>query len=335
MNNNDSAPKISLDAIWGNKTPQVSSFLSLKNKEDKIAILREIGQKKEKRFSKILWELLEKNTDQKLRQEIVICLGELSEKPAINFLVEILFSTPQRELKSKIISIFGQFGPQREILDSLEHLLIWDQDLKIKIKSLEILGRFGSYLSLASFKKIYLTQESIEIKKRIIRILPQIEVEEAREFLVEQIQKERDLQILKEIIFSLGGIGNFSHFENFLTNFEKLPFETQHSLVWLLAKLDYKSHLKLVKLLLNKNLDQKIILEIIQLCGRFQIKESFWPLTKLLSFSNRKIKQEAIWALLNLKDSRTLPILQKRFKKEKMVEIRDELKKALNYISIV
>jgi len=334
--NNNFDQKISIDTIWGEKTPKVSSFLALKDNSDRIAILKEIAQKKDNRFSKILWKLLDKINDQELRQEIIICLGELSEKPAINHLLELLFSTRQPELKRKIIDIFASFGPQKEVLDSLEHLLIWDQDLKIKIKSLETLEKFHSYLSLAGLKKIYLTKESLEIKKRIIRILPQIEVEDAKEFLVDQIEKEPDSQILREIIFALGRIGDFSHFEKILSSFEKLPIETQNSLIWLLAKMNNRqSNLKLATLLLNKNLAQKTILEIIQVCGRFHIKESFRPLSRLLVYSDRKIKREALWALLNLKDRKIGPILQRRFKKEKMTDVRDELKKALNYISIV
>lgn len=330
-----SSLKERLDSIWEQKKPSIRVFASLKNRSKKITALKEIGQSEDKNFSKLLLELLEKEKDAELQKEAILALGRIKDQKAIPELAVLLFSSLDSQLRQEIVYILGEMKPNREILDTLEHILVWDQDLKVRQKSIEALGKLRSFLSIFTLEKIFLEEKNPQIKKMICWTLPQIEPEEARDFFSNQISKESDPEVIKEIIWVLANIGTIEHFNEILKDFENLSLSIQKILVWSLVKIENKrAHQELINLVARKSLSDQIILELVQVLGRFKIRKSLPVLVKILREKNNNIKKHSIWALVSFKDEKILLILKKRLKKEKSPDVRDELKKALEYIAL-
>lgn len=323
-----------LDSIWGQK-PSLSAYRSIKNKDLKKEAIKAIGQSQNINFSTLLFDLLEKENEEDLQREIILSLGRLKEQKSAYYLLNILFSCANFELRQEVIAILGEMRSDREVLDGLESILIWDQDLEIRRKAARSLGRLGSFLSIFTLERVFLNEKDPEIKKIIVWALFRIEPEEARDFLINRLAIESDPQVLKEIIWALANIGEVGHFREMLDNFEDLPFEIQKVLIWSLSyQKNDQSQLELIKLLSYHSLPNEIILELVQILGRSRVDKSLPLLLKILRERNNEIKKIVIWALASFRNRKHYYILEKRLKKEKSPNIRDEIKKALEYIAL-
>jgi len=336
MKNKFSKKPKRIDTLWALKRPSFKAFSGLENENDKLKLIKKISRKRKEKFIRLLLKILQKEENEKLRNETILSLGRLKESRAVPDLIILLLKNNDSILRQEIVSILSQMKPEREIVYSLEQVLLWDKDLKVRLKTIEALGRLNSFLSIFTLEQVFLKEENPEIQKMIVWHLPKIEEVEARDFLANQIINPHEEQVLKEMIWTLSRIGGKTeHFYNLLNNFQKLPAGVQKNLVWSLAQMkDENAQLELIKLLTNRHLSREIIWEIIQICGRFRIKKALRILLKILREGDRQSKKYAIWALTTLADKRIIPIIVKRFKKEKDPEIRYELKKALGYLTI-
>ena len=318
-----SSQKGKIDSIWGRKKPSVSAFNSLEDKDKKIIAIRKIGQSEDKKFAKLLLDLLIKEEDSQLQKEMILTLAKLKEQKAVSYLVHWLFSNSDSSFRQEIVSNLGQMKAEREILDSLEHILLWDDDLVVRLEAVKSLANLRSFLSIFTLEKIFLAEQNPQIKKEICWALYQIEPEEAKEFLANQISKESDPDVLREIIWLISDFGQVNHFNQMLNDFDNLSFEIQKILVWSLIRIENeKAHLELTKLLSRESLSDEILLELVQVAGRFKIKKSQPILSKILREKNNHIKKYTIWALAAFEDRKNFIILKKRLKKEKSPDVR-------------
>ena len=66
----------------------------------------------------------------------------------------------------------------------------------------------------------------------------------------------------------------------------------------------------------------------------FKIKKAFPILVKHLRDGSSESKKQAIWAIQTFGNRKITSVLRKRLKKEKMPDVKDELKMALHYLSV-
>lgn len=324
-----------LDSIWGRRKPSVLAFDALKSKDEKQIAIRQIGQNENIKLAPLLLDLLMKEEDDQLQREMVLSLAKLKEQKAVPYLGRWLFVDSDSSFRREIVSHLGQMKAEREILDSLEHILLFDDDQMLRLEAVKSLVKLRSFLSIFTLEKIFLSEQNPQIKKEICRALYQIEPEEAKEFLANQISKEPDPQVLREIIWLISDFGQANHFDRMLNDFDNLSFEIQRILVWSLVKIENENaHSELTKLLSSKSTSDEILLELVQVAGRFKIKKSQSVLAKILREKNNQIKKYTIWALAAFEDRKNFIILKKRLKKEKSPDVRDEIKKALDYIAL-
>jgi HEAT repeat protein len=325
----------SIDNISFIVKPSINSFLNIKDENEKLKMIRKIGDSKDQNFNDILFQILESDNNNQFKNEIFLSLGKLKNPKIFPTLIHLLLNSNDINLRKEIISIFSEFEPTREIISPLEYIILWDRNSEIKKIAIQALGKMGSILSIFTLEKAYEKEQSPILKKEIIWSLYKIEESETKEFLSNQVVKEKNEFVLQEIIWFLVNLKvELQILCDLINDFEKLSYNIQKTLIWTMAQNNEKNYQnELLNLLTNRNLPDNIKNEIIHVCTIYKIKKASNILLKILKFGDLTSKKYALAALATLENKKIIPELSKRLKKEKNHEIRDEIKKTLYYLA--
>ena len=328
-------PPQNVDGLVLQKKLRKSTFSNINDPNQKIELLRQSGQSGFLPLNKQLSELKNEEKNFHVRNEILLAQGQLAGDEVVDELINLLFSNIDLEIKKKIIAILASTRPNKEIIEALETILFWHLENELKLSALDALEKLHSQISIFSLEKLYLEDNNLQVKSKIIKLLAKIDPAEAAEFLEKQFNLQLEPEILNEYVDYFVQNEKYGQIKKLLEEFNNLPEIIQKNLIWSMAAARKNQYdLELIKFLLTQELVEEILFEAVLAFNSFKVDQSLPFLLKLLKGTNRSLQLQAILAISNLRNPKAIPHLRKRLKKELNPEIRDELKKTLHFLVI-
>ena len=199
----------------------------------------------------------------------------------------------------------------------METILFWHLENELKLSALDALEKLHSQISIFSLEKLYLEDNNLQVKSKIIKLLAKIDPAEAAEFLEKQFNLQLEPEILNEYVDYFVQNEKYGQIKKLLEEFNNLPEIIQKNLIWSMAAARKNQYdLELIKFLLTQELVEEILFEAVLAFNSFKVDQSLPFLLKLLKGTNRSLQLQAILAISNLRNPKAIPHLRKRLKKE-------------------
>jgi HEAT repeat protein len=148
---------------------------------------------------------MREGADPELRAQAIFWLGQSHGEENAEFLREIYASTDEYEIKEKIIFSLAQLGDDQSASWLLNVAADANEPMEMRKKALFWAGQ-SHVMSIEEMGELYNRMPERELKEQIIFVLSQRHEDEAVDWLLEIARTEEDVELRKKAIFWLGQV---------------------------------------------------------------------------------------------------------------------------------
>jgi HEAT repeat protein len=269
-----------------------------------------IGMSKDTASLSLLQDLYRAVTQREVREQVISSAARTEDKEAaVKFLIKIVESDPDQQLRAQAISRLGRLPGAETFLASL--VRNERESDEVRKEAASALGKSSDPAALSTLQSLYRSLVNRQVKEQIISAAAKIEDPKVADFLTQVARSETDHELRKQAISRLGRLPGTQSFLANLARNEQEEIEIRRGAVSALRKSEDATAFSTLQSLYDAVASREVKAEIINTVSKGENTEAAASFLIKISRSDpdHGLREEAILRLGRLGCPRCLQAL--------------------------